>query len=691
MNIRYTCFLGLLVVGILALSSISAPAQNSKIRSDLSRSFTKFDLVKVDAARERGSVRSISIRAAGKEHQLTVWENDMFAADYRAEDSTAGGTRSLERPAVTTYKGRVTGEEASEVRLTIDESGIEGFFDVAGERFFIEPARRYSESAIADQSVIYREQDSLNTSTFFCAADMPGKIALGESLLNQNAAQAILASRNLEIATDADLQYVTILGGATQANNNITSILNMVEGTYISEIDLEITITYQHTWSVSDPFGASNSGDVLLNFLSHWESNFPQTSYPRDTAHLFSGKTVMQSAGIAFVGAVCYFPDSAYGVSGYVSWAPGKFLIPAHELGHNLGAEHAESAQGCANTIMNAFLSGAAVLSFCPYSRNEIGAFMSQYGNCLTGTSPTPTPTPTPTATPTPTPTPIPTPTPNPNFNTRFDFDGDRKADLVVFRPSNGTWYMNLTANGFYVQGFGQNGDKPVSADYDGDGKTDPAVYRSGTWYRIRSSAGTYDTATFGISGDIPAPGDFDGDGKSDLAVFRPSTGQWFRLLSSNGGYSVVNFGVSGDVPMAADFDGDGRADIAVFRPSNGTWYRLNSGVGGFVVHQFGVSGDKPVSGDFDGDRKADLAVWRPSDGNWYIIGSGTNRYSITTFGVPGDIPTAADFDGDGIFDISVFRPSNGTWYRLNSLNKAFVVIQYGQNGDAPAQSYYVQ
>ncbi len=700
MNIRYTCILGLLAVCILALSSISITAQNSKTRSDLSRSFTKFDLVRVDAARDQGSVRSIKVRAAGKDHQLTVWQNDMFAADYRAEDTAAAGTREIERPAVNTYKGHVTGEDRSEVRLTIDEFGTEGFFDAGGERYFVEPARRYSESAAADQSVVYLERDSLNTSTFFCAADMPAKIVFGESLLDQNSAQAILASRNLEVATEADLQYVTILGGPTQANANITSILNMVEGTYVSELDLEITITFQHTWSVADPFAGATSGDVLLNFLDYWGTNFPHSSYPRDTAHLFSGKSNLLSAGIAFVGAVCYTPEYAYGVSGYVSWAPGKFLIPAHEIGHNLGAEHAEAAQGCANTIMNAFLTGSAVLSFCPYSRNEIGAFMTQNGGCLGGTSPTPTPTPTPTPVPTPTPTPfptptptptpvptptptpVPTPTPNQNLRTRFDFDGDRKADLVVFRPSNGTWYMNLTTSGFYQQGFGQNGDQAVSADYDGDGKTDPAVYRSGTWYRVRSSTGTYDTAIFGIPGDIPAPGDFDGDNMADVAVFRPSTGQWFWIGSSNGNFSITSFGVGGDVPMTADYDGDGRADIAVFRPSNGTWYRLNSS-SGFSVQQFGAPGDKAVSGDFDGDGRADLAVWRPSNGNWYVLGG--SSYSVTTFGVPGDIPTSADYDGDGIADISVFRPSNGTWYRLNSGNKAFVLIQYGQNGDVPA------
>ncbi|HXT29354.1 MAG TPA: FG-GAP-like repeat-containing protein [Vicinamibacterales bacterium] len=285
----------------------------------------------------------------------------------------------------------------------------------------------------------------------------------------------------------------------------------------------------------------------------------------------------------------------------------------------------------------------------------------------------------------------------------RVDFDGDRATDIVVWRPSTGTWFTLTSASGFTASGMtkvlgsGSAGDVPLSADMDGDGMVDPVFWRpNGTFNWVISGTGYNDaffsSVALGQSGDVPMIADLDGDRRGDLVVWRPSSGQWFWLTSSSGYVGVNNrfWGGPGDVPLLGDFDGDGRADITVFRPSTGDWFWLKS-TGNFFTgdsRRWGGGGDNPLLGDFDGDGRADITVWRPSTGQWFWLTS-TSNYTAgftTTWGGNGDRPMLADFDGDGRADITVWRPATGQWFWLTSSSNftAGVTRTWGGSTDIP-------
>jgi hypothetical protein len=142
------------------------------------------------------------------------------------------------------------------------------------------------------------------------------------------------------------------------------------------------------------------------------------------------------------------------------------------------------------------------------------------------------------------------------------DFDGDGKADFRIQRRADTTigtlstpavWYTRLSSTGNVTYDyFGWAGDRTIPGDYDGDGKTDMAIARgfnmapsTTTWF-IRYTSGIPDaTFRWGLGSlDQFAQGDYDGDGITDPTVYRrASENNFYVLRSSDQAMGVFHWG----------------------------------------------------------------------------------------------------------------------------------------------------
>ena len=295
----------------------------------------------------------------------------------------------------------------------------------------------------------------------------------------------------------------------------------------------------------------------------------------------------------------------------------------------------------------------------------------------------------------------------------KTDFDGDGKTELGFYRA--GTWGILKSMQSYSFAsgqffGWGGNGLQPIVADFDGDGRADiayivpPASGQSAAYSILKSSANysfgqaLFFPAGFPSLGDTPVPADFDGDLKADPAIWRASTGVWIIPQSSTGYSSVLfaQWGQFGDVPIVGDIDGDGRADIGFYR--NGVWGFLKSSqsfsLSSAQFFSWGGTGLQPIVADFDGDGKADLAYVAPPAGGqsaaFAILKSSTGFSFAQAQFIPagwpslGDTPVVGDYDGDGKADPGIWRASAGVWIiPLSSTNySSHIFSQWGQQGD---------
>ena len=151
------------------------------------------------------------------------------------------------------------------------------------------------------------------------------------------------------------------------------------------------------------------------------------------------------------------------------------------------------------------------------------------------------------------------------------DWDGTEFAKVGVFRPSDGFFYLDYNGNGIWdgcgtdrCLAIGLAGDLPFVGDWDGSGSGKVGLFRpsDGTFYLDYNGNGTWDGCgadrclSIGLAGDTPLVGDWDGTGFGKVGVFRPSDGTFYLDYNGSGTWEgcgtdrCLSIGLDGDTPL---------------------------------------------------------------------------------------------------------------------------------------------
>jgi MYXO-CTERM domain-containing protein len=354
------------------LSSLasSAPARQQKSRSDrLAAQFDAFD----------------------RHFDLQLQVNSKWSASQSSSSALA------------LYRGTVTSEGGSWVRLSVIGADVHGLIWDGHELFAIEPAADVSSALISPtaasaHNVIFRIADTLlDPGSASCSVEDAVSKAdygalIGELKTQVKQERAPGATLKLDLAIMSDSAYLARYASKQDAHDALLVRLNNIDGIYSSQLGVEIQApTVLVDDASTDHLSSEADPSKLLAELANVRRNSAELR-SRGLTHLFTGRDLQgTTVGIAYVDALC---DQKYGVGLTQVGDTGVWidsLIAAHEIGHNFGAVHdGEAGKACASTPAGVYLMSPAVSGNEAFSPCSLGLIQPkvQAAACLSPLSP---------------------------------------------------------------------------------------------------------------------------------------------------------------------------------------------------------------------------------------------------------------------------------------------------------------
>jgi len=299
------------------------------------------------------------IDARGQQHVSFDAYGRHFDVNLELYENIRRGV-SRERSDIKPYRGTVTGQSGSWVRLTQTRDGWRGVISDGHELYAIEPENEL-QAASSSATVMYRLADAIMPDgAGYCGTDLDESLTSHASRPTALKAFTHIASdistkdmsaattKALVVGVVADHEFTDNVG--SDPEGAIVSRMDVVDGIWYSQVGIEIILgPITVMTDANDTFSSTTDPNDLLSEVAAYRGKLPSGDGTGLT-HLMTGRTMDGNiVGISYLGAICNGDYSASLSQSTVSTTMGA-LVAAHELGHNFNSIHDGVPGVCAST-----------------------------------------------------------------------------------------------------------------------------------------------------------------------------------------------------------------------------------------------------------------------------------------------------------------------------------------------------
>ncbi len=330
-------------------------------QKDLKKIFTNFKVFEINskALKKYADATLYSkfdlILGNTKKFAVNLIQNDIRSPDYRLIIGTDKGDVLAAKTENITYMGYT--DDAAQVRMTINDKFIVGYFIYQNESYYLEPLNGLISGTPNDLFVFYRSTDVIPNPNIKCGlTQVEDKTTDLSNNTNKSSFRELLVQTGclnirLAIASDFDLYANKFGSSSTAVTNQSIAILNNVISDYASAFNKAITFTivtnYVSTSAATSLETALTDTTASITLLSHfttWASNGGFGVF-HDLGSLWLRRTLdggSGTVGLAWVAGVCS-PNNRYNIlnQNFTGATVGHFgAVQAHEIGHNFSCNH---------------------------------------------------------------------------------------------------------------------------------------------------------------------------------------------------------------------------------------------------------------------------------------------------------------------------------------------------------------